>query len=51
METTWRVFLLLLFEVIFRNLCGVPDINHERLFPNAEIGVNTSGKNEGKGEV
>jgi len=37
----WRVSLLLLFEVVFRNLCGVPDINHERRFPIAEIGVNT----------
>ena len=41
METMWRESVLLLFEVTFRNLCGVPDINHERLFRIAEIGVNT----------
>jgi hypothetical protein len=37
----WKDSVLLLFEVLFRNLYGVPDINHERLFPIAEIGVNT----------
>ena len=41
METTWRESVLLLFEVAFWNLCGVPDINHDRLFPIAEIGVST----------
>jgi len=41
METMWRDSILLLFEAVFRNLCGVPDIYHERLFPIAEIGVNT----------
>ena len=37
----WREFLLLLLEAVFRNLCGVPDMNHERLIPIAEIGVST----------
>jgi hypothetical protein len=37
----WRESVLLLFKVVFRNLCGLPDINHERLLPIAEIGVNT----------
>jgi hypothetical protein len=41
METMCRDSVLLLFEVVFRNLCGEPDINHERLFPIAKIGVNT----------